>query len=441
MLNGKSYVVTDPSLAIAVQRASSTLDFDALVIELSPLLGGCSSETKTILRDVTAKQEGRTRLVTRAHSLINPPFAAHRIADISRVQLKHFHDFANNIKDGEEQDLFKMFKHEITAASMHSMYGPQNPFAMHPELLEKYWDWDDGNVGHMVGILPSITARKAHYGLEACVKGWEEYTENGRHAQAMPMLQERLKWHVAEGISTHEHARLEHTISFGFISNAAITSFWIINNIFGRPDLLHEIREEIYTNAFEAPGTISSTKLKESCPLLNSTWRETMRLISPNTSARMVLEDTILADTYLLKKDNVVQIAGGVLHFDTDIWGPDAASFNPRRFYYNWNGTKTNADGSITDSKENTIHAAAFRVFGGGTSLCPGRHFAQMEVTGLAAVLAMGFDIQIAQEGMGWNPARDETRFPIAAQKPMRDVRARIVRRKGWEDIKWELTV
>jgi cytochrome P450 len=431
MLNGKSYVVADASLAIAVQRAASTLDFDSLIVELSPLLGGCSLETKTILRDTKAKEEGRTRMITRSHTVINPPLAAHRIADVSQVQLSHFNDFANSIKDGEEQDLYKLFKSEITAASMHTLYGPENPYAMHPELVEKYWDWDDGNVGYMVGILPSITARKAYYGLEACVKGWIEYGEKGRHAQAVPFLQERLKMHQAEGISMDEHARLEHTISFGFVSNAAITSFWMINNIFGRPELLQEIREEIYTNAFEAPGTISSTKLKESCPLLNSVWRETMRLIAPNTSARMVLEDTILADTYLLRKGNVVQIAGGVLHFDTDIWGPDAASFNPRRFFYNWNGTKTNAD---------TVHSAAFRVFGGGTSLCPGRHFAQMEVTGLAAVLVMGFDM-ITKEGMGWHPARDEKRFPIAAQKPLRDVRAKIVRRKGWEDVKWDLKV
>jgi cytochrome P450 len=440
MLNAKTYVVTDPVLAVAVQRAAATLDFDELVVQITPRLTGSSRETRTILLDRTAKQEGRTRMITRSHSVINPPLAAHRIADISQTQLGDFNDFANNIKDGEDVDLFMTLKSEITTASMHSLYGPQNPFAMHPELVEKYWDWDDGNIAYSVGILPSITARKAYLGIEACVKGWIEYTEKGRHSQAQPFLQERIKMHYAEGISPYEHARLEHTISFGFLSNAAITSFWIINNIYSRPELLQQIREEIYTNAFEAPGTIYSSKLKTACPLLNSTWRETMRLIAPMTSARVVLEDTMLADNYLLRKGNVVQIAGGVLHADTDIWGPDAESFNARRFYYNWNGTKTNADGSISDKKENAVHPAAFRVFGGGTSLCPGRHFAQMEVTGLAAVLTMGFDMEPV-EGMGWNPLRDEKRFPLAVKKPLRDVRAKIARRKGWEHVKWDIKV
>jgi hypothetical protein len=438
MLNAKTYVVTDPVLAVAVQRAAATLDFDELVVSITPFLIGSSAETKRILKDHTAKQEGRTRMIARSHSVINPPFAAHKIADVSQIQLSHFNDFVNNIKDGEDVDIYKSLKSEIASASMNSLYGPQNPFALHPELVEKYWDWEDGSIAYSVGILPSITARKAYLGIEACVKGWVEYTENGRHAQAQPFLQERIKMHYAEGISPYEHARLEHAISLGFISNAGITSFWMINNIFSRPELLHDLREEIYTNAFEAPGTISSSKLKAACPLLNSTWRETMRLIAPMTSARVVLEDTILADTYLLRKGNVVQIAGGVLHHNTDIWGPDATSFNARRFYYNWNGTKTNADGSITDKKENAVHPAAFRVFGGGVSLCPGRHFAQMEVTSLAAVLVMGFDMQPV-EGLGWNPARDDKRLPLTAAKPLRDVRAKVVRREGWEHVKWEM--
>jgi cytochrome P450 len=226
------------------------------------------------------------------------------------------------------------------------------------------------------------------------LQGFIEYLEKGRINQALPFLKERMEMHFAEGISLQEHARLEMAISISFNSNASVTSFWVIHNIFSDPDLLEQVREEIYNNAFEAHGTISASKLKSACPLLNSTWRETMRVVAPMSSARIVLEDTILADTYLLRKGSVVQIAGTALHSDTEVWGPDAGTFNPRRFYHNWNGTKTTKDGDVSDSKAKTVHPAAYGFFGGGTSLCPGRHFAQMEITSLAAILAMGFGMQ-----------------------------------------------
>jgi cytochrome P450 len=439
MLNGRTYVVTDPALAVAVQRASHTLDFDDLVAEFTPRLVGLNKGTANILRDPTAKEEGRTRLVTKSHSVINTPLMAHNISAISQKQLDHFCDYINNIKDGDETGLFKAVRTEIVAAAMHTFYGPQNPFAMHPELVDKYWDWDDGCIGYAVNVFPKITARKAYYGMEACVKGFIEYNEKGRYKQAQPFLQDRLEMHYAEGISVEEHARLEVAISFGFNSNASVTSFWVIQNIFRDPALLEQVREEIYTNAFEAPGTISSTKLRESCPLMNSIWRETLRSIAPMSSSRSVLQDTNLLDTYLLRKGSVVQIAGIALHADNDIWGPDVASFNPRRFVHNSNGTKTTTDGTAADSKANAVHPAAFRSFGGGASLCPGRHFAHMEVTALAAVIAMGFDLQPVKgsERVDWNPPKDEKRFLLVGMKPLRDVNVSFVRRKGWEDVKW----
>jgi hypothetical protein len=442
MLNGRAYVVTSPALAVAVQRAASTLDFDQLIVEVTPRLVGSSAETRRILLDPTAKEEGRTRMVTRSHTVINPPLIAHRKGDMSQNQLSHMSERINSIWSGEDVEIFKFVTRALMAASMHSFYGPHNPFAVHPDLLEKYWDWDSGIVGYAVNILPKLTARKAYYGLEACAQGFLEYTKNGFYTEALPFLQERKKMHEDVGIPDDEHARLDMGISFGFISNAGITTFWIVNNIFSRPELLQQIREEICTNAFEAPGTISSSQLRDACPLLNSVFRETMRINAPMTSARYVLEDTLIADTYLLRKGNVVQISGGVLHSDTEIWGPDVSSFNARRFYHNVNGSKTDQNGNIISGEDNAVHPA-FRGFGGGKTLCPGRHFAQMEITSMAAILAMGFDMLPPKgtKSVAWDPMRNDKKFPFAATKPVRDISVRLQRREGYENVKWELKV
>jgi hypothetical protein len=314
---------------------------------------------------------------------------------------------------------------------------------MHPELIEDFWRWESGIVAYMIGVFPSITARTAYNGLENCVKGFIEYLEKGRDKQAYKLVQGRKALHDAVGITILDQARLEMGLSFAFNSNASITIFWVLNNIFSRPDLLAEIREEIKENALVGTNTISFTKLRQDCPLLNSVYRETMRLVAPMTSARFVLEDTIIADTYLLRKDTVVQIAGGVLHADTDIWGPDAASFNARRFLYSLNGSKSNPDGSIPDGKSNQVHPAAFRGFGGGISYCPGRHFAQMEIISLTAVLVYGFDL-LPQKGKGelkYDPPKDDKRFPFAVTKPLADLDVKLVRREGMEDVVWKVEV
>ncbi|KAL5116619.1 hypothetical protein ACEQ8H_005497 [Pleosporales sp. CAS-2024a] len=435
ILNRKTYMVVDPTLAAAVQRAASTLNFDELVVQAIPFFVKLNAQAKEILRNPA---DGKKPLPERAHGIINPPLAAHNISSLSQSQLNHFSAQLNDFKHGEV-DLYDFFKRAIVAATMNCMFGPQNPFALHPELIQSFWDWDDGIIGYTAFPFPHITARKAHQGFEACLQGWREYGLAGRYEQAQPFIRERYELHMGDGIDAEGHARLEMGMILGFNSNASVSTFWILNNIFSRPDLLQQIRDEVHSNAFSAPGTIHAMKIKEACPLLNSVFRETLRLAAPMPSARIVLEDTLLLDNYLLRKGNMVQIAGNVINSDANIWGTDAASFNPRRFVYSQFGTKTCLNGSVQDSKANTVHPAAFRSFGGGSSLCPGRHFAQVEITGLAAMMVMGFDLT-PLDGK-WDPPRNEKRFPIVVIKPKRDVRVKMERRKGWENVKWVFNV
>jgi len=91
-----------------------------------------------------------------------------------------------------------------------------------------------------------------------------------------------------------------------------------------------------------------------------SIFRETLRVGSENSSTRIVMADTLLADQYFLMKNSVLQIVGGAMHVDERIWGPDASEFDPYRF---------------TDERvraREKVHPAAWRAFGGGATLCPG---------------------------------------------------------------------
>lgn len=399
---------------------------------------GLDKEAANLLKDPNAKAEGRRRVVEIAHGIINPPLAPQRMEDITAKQLNHFNNFLKGIGNGQEVQLYHLITRELAVASMDTFYGPNSPFNVHPELVEDFFTWENDIVMYMVS---PFLVPKASEAFERMVKGWKNYLNNGHIQEAHSFLQQRQIAHSNAGFDNEGQARLELGLAFGFNSNAAITAFWLLNNIYSRPDLLAEIREEVRSGAVIAPGTISYAKLKENCPLIASVLRETMRTGAPMTSARWIQEDTVIADTYLLRKGSVVQAVGGLMHSDPEVWGPDVDSFNPRRFLGSQFGHK--ATGENVQGKAPQVHAAAFRGFGGGASMCPGRYFAQMELVSLAAVIVSGWDLlpPEGQEQVGWNPAKDEKKFTLAVTKPIGDINVRFQKREGMEDLEWNVQV
>lgn len=439
MLTGRTYIVADPALCAAVQKASTTMSFDPIVAEMTPRLVGSNAHTKQIIKGSAGNGPDRTSIIKKSHPIINTPLLPQNLHEATQTQLEYFSKVVAKVEDGSEIDLFRFLRGAVTAASMTTFYGPNNPFEKHPELVDDFWDWEAGNLAYVSGILPTIFARKAHQGLERCVKGFMEYVEKGGYGNAYKLIQDRYQLHLDEGITDAEEiARLEVALCLGINVNASGTMFWIINEIFSRPELVSKMREEIRENALVGHGALSAEKLRKACPQLFSAYRETTRLYVPSASARLVTEDTIIADTWLLRKGAIAQLSGDTIHRDKDIWGPDADVFNPDRFLYSLSGSKTNSDGSVPDGKAHFIHPAAFRSFGGGASWCPGRHMAANEILGLAAILIMGFEIEPVN-GTAWMPPADVLRISIAVMKPLAPVEVRMKVREEFAGIKWEL--
>lgn len=122
------------------------------------------------------------------------------------------------------------------------------------------------------------------------------------------MLKERHQFHLDYGITDpDERAKLEVAISLGFKVNAAAgTTLWDVYNVFSRPELVRKIRDEIPASALVSHGVLSADKLRLSCPRLNLACKETLRLYVPSASARLVHEDVLVADQWLLRKGSIV---------------------------------------------------------------------------------------------------------------------------------------
>lgn len=256
-------------------------------------------------------------------------------------------------------------------------------------------------------------------------------------------------------MSKKMHAFGDSSLLFGALLNTIPATFWLISYIYEDGELLDEIRHEVdecVTIPASEPNRriMNATRLRTSCPLFSSALRETLRVTGSLNSNRYVAEDTIVTnnatgESYLLKKGSVVQIAGNVIHFQP-FWGSEPSSFNPRRFMAMGEKSRNEASsGKPQDpaapfrDSNGKIHSSAFRSFGGGNNICPGRYFAQTEIMALASLFIAGFEIEnVGGKGKYRMPSYEDFKLMMGVIKPGKDVDVKISRRKGYEDVEWE---
>ncbi|TVY85012.1 hypothetical protein LSUE1_G000919 [Lachnellula suecica] len=122
---------------------------------------------------------------------------------------------------------------------------------------------------------------------------------------------------------------------------------------------------EVQSNELGQEKKLDVGRLKNECPLLNSTFNE-VRLHASSLSSRIVTENTISKSNILLKKGSIINMPSAILHSNKHYWGIGADFFDSRRFL------DRKFSGALRKEE-----ALAFRPFaiGGGSTLCPGRHF------------------------------------------------------------------
>ncbi|KAJ5825231.1 cytochrome p450 protein [Penicillium riverlandense] len=405
MPRSRIYVVTDPVLAAAVQRASRALSFTPLVPDITKRVLGLDDATVAAVRQNLDPEPGDDRrgFLADMHDMmyrhLGPGEALESLSsgaatELSRQINTYVADLQHRQPGGVpavKVDLLEWVRHFVTVGTAQFLYGPNNPIAVHPELEQAFWDFDHGLGLLLMGLAPSITARKPYRGREALASAFTEYITAGYEREAAAIVRKRVAIAEEYGWPASSTARSELSFLFAGIVNTATTTFWVVLQIFARPELLAAVRSELSKFAGKGEGerTLSMDGVKNECPILQAVFRECLRLGSNNFSTRLVKTDTLLVERYLLKANSVVQVAGGVIHADKQIWGDDVDVFNPGRFL------KPQQGGSARPS----VHPAAFRSFGGGKTLCPGRHFATIEILSLVAMIVLTFDLEAVGGG------------------------------------------
>ncbi|KAJ7038228.1 cytochrome P450 [Mycena alexandri] len=404
------YVVTDPALAAAVQRASKALSFTPLVPDLTARVLGIDSHAVEVLRQNIDEPHGfLADMHDMLYTYLGPGEPLNALSlGAARELGRQITAHAAQLKAPETVNLLAWVQHFVTTGTAQYLYGPENPLAKHPELEQAFWDFDHGLGRLLLGIVPALTARAPY-----------QYLSAGHHETgASTIVQRRVEIAHQHGLSNAATARSELSFLFAGIVNTATTTFWAVLQVFARPELLAAVRAELPAAVVEDPATgerrLSMDLLKGACPTLHAVFRECLRVGSDNYSTRLVKSDTMLAGQWHLKAGSIVQIAGGVIHADEGIWGANADAFDPTRFL---------KDGESNKASEGKVHPAAFRAFGGGKTLCPGRHFATHEILAFVAVIVLTFDLETADGAMRIPvPPQEDRVLPVHVLEPRTDV-------------------
>lgn len=138
-------------------------------------------------------------------------------------------------------------------------------------------------------------------------------------------------------------------------------------------------------------------------PRMEAVFLEVLRLMDDPGTSREILSDTMIGSKKLRAGAKLL-VPYRQLHLDARIFGPNATSFNADRFLQGGDSS-------------GLARSPAFRPFGGGVTLCPGRFLARQEVLMFVATLLWRYDVRVvAERGDG---GRDGFPKPKDRQPPL----------------------
>ncbi|KAK4120030.1 putative cytochrome P450 [Parathielavia appendiculata] len=426
----KMYVVTRPDLIQTIQKQHKVLAFPPIEAKFASTVCGASKHAQDILAKNVNGDEGE-------HGLSMESYAAMREAlrpgpqldDMNRHMIQEIAVALDALQPAPGKTkiigMYAWLRDTITTATTRSVYGPMNPYD-DKAVADAFWEFSSGLVSILLGVFPSLTARKPVAARQKVAKAFEAYYRAGGVEKASALARLRYQAEVNNGVPLEDIARYEVGGSIAIMVNTAPAAFWTLFFLFSQTGLVDEIRAEIdaCTETQGDTRIIDIITLKSSCPLLLSAYQEVLRHRSMGTSVRQVMEDTYL-DQWLLKKGAMLQMPSRVIHQDPSLWGSDVADFNPRRF--------------LAENRQKRPKDVCFRAFGGGKTLCPGRHFATNEVLAVVAVFIARLDMKPVGEG-GWKmPTSKNTNVAAVVMEPDADVEVEVTLRKGMEGVKWQV--
>ncbi|KAL2827939.1 cytochrome P450 [Aspergillus cavernicola] len=431
----KIYLISSPTLLQAVQRNSKTISFDPFLTSSADRLAGIHGPGLELLREKQAGGQGISQAVI--HAML-PTLTGKPLDRMNERMVRLLGPLVDELAMGDTVDLYAWCRHAITAASTDASYGPLNPYK-DQKIEDAFWAFESNISPLLAGFLPSLIARTAWKGRETALVALIKYYNQNGQQQGSELTKARWKTMHDAGISTEDIARLEVSMAIGLLSNTVPAVFRILYELYSSPDLLQEIRQEVRLNALcvttDGVHVVSIPALRDTCPLLVSTYQEILRSRGMASPTRIVTEDVILADKYLLKKGAMLSMPGSSMSRHSEVWGPNADEFNPRRFMKTDDDKKNNND----NNNNNLRRTGGFMTFGVSPVICPGRHFASSEILSIVAMIILRLELVPVDGGGVWREPKTNSKAISSIMRPLKDpFNVRVLVREEYEGVKWD---
>ncbi|KAI0805668.1 cytochrome P450 [Xylaria sp. FL0064] len=389
------YIVTSTSLIPAVQRQFRVLSFNPVQIKAVTNFASPSKEAMELVKKNIENDDGFIPSFLKA---VYPTLTGDMLDSLNQrivdVILAEFDKIAAKGSCSSVQ-MYRWIDEQITYATTDGIYGPHNPLRDH-ENFSAWHVYQAKTMTLVMGILPGLLAADALKALAFLWKKYEHYFAQGWHHEGSDYIQCRHAYMCERGLSAEDIAKIGLTgvfpLVFPLVGNTIPTAFWFVYHIFSSPAVLEDCRREVLKAVSEQDGvcTIDASFIKDSCPILSSTYQEVFRFHGMGTSVRVALEDHMLEGKYLIKKGGMVMISGRVQHSSASLWGSDLNA----------------------------------------TTLCPGRHFATTEILLFATLLMLRFDVRLANGIAQWPmPPTDKSSQAATMDQPGQDINIELLLR------------
>lgn len=214
------------------------------------------------------------------------------------------------------------------------------------------------------------------------------------------------------------------------------------------PQLNQEVQSKLH-GANEQAGNqrgdvakFNATKVVED-PLLQSIYAETLRLRVASLVVREAAQCTFSFRGWQILKDKTILVSSHTEAMNKEVWNTGPHNARPLdKFWHSRFLVDPTVPGSgpLRDPKKRNTNsdgklgspyfsmdgvAGSWIPYGGGRSLCPGRHFAKRQVILTAAVFLSKFDIMLSDEA---EPEVDMRHFGFGTMPPRHKIPCQIRR-------------
>ncbi|QRV97731.1 cytochrome P450 family protein [Ceratobasidium sp. AG-Ba] len=260
---------------------------------------------------------------------------------------------------------------------------------------------------------PAYLMRDTIAARTTLIDGICTYLEEGVPEDASELLKEAVQIAHSLGWSIRDQATYGLSMMWPLLANAPIVAYWLLAFHLFRPGGLSPLYREVHSVLSTGRDLAELVRDSSAMPYLDACINETIRLATDSYSVRWVPEGDAEAKIgeYVFKPgDQVVCNLRGVNMDELVYAHPE--SFEPERFL---GGGKDKVRGR-------------FIPFGGGFSVCSGRHLATTQIKAYMVTLLSEFEVELenGQAIPGFSPGGRG----FGGIRPVGDVRVRLERRK-----------